>query len=68
MAKIIEVGYEKGVLKPLCPLPFREHEKIRITIEEEGRSVKASKGMFVGLNDNIIDEIALSPDYLPEEA
>ncbi len=68
MAKIIEVVYENGVLKPLSPLPFREHEKIRITIEEEGMSVKASKGMFVGLNDNIIDEIALSPDYLPEEA
>jgi len=68
MPKNIEVVYEGGVLKPLSPLQLKEHEKIRITIEEGESVVRATSGMFSGLDDNTIDEIALSPDFLPEEA
>ena len=33
MAFTIEAVYENGVLKPTEPLPFKEHEKVRITVE-----------------------------------
>lgn len=68
MPKNIEVVYEGGVLKPLSPLKLKEHEKVRITLEERESVVKATSGMFSGLDDNTINEIALSPEFLPEEA
>jgi predicted DNA-binding antitoxin AbrB/MazE fold protein len=32
MTLTIEAVYENGVLKPAQPLPFKEHEQVRITI------------------------------------
>ena len=64
----IEAVYEDGVLKPLFPLKLKEHEKVRIIVEEKESVVRATSGMFNGLDDNIIDEIALSPEFLPDEA
>ena len=32
MAITVEAIYEDGVLKPAQPLPFGEHEKVRITV------------------------------------
>jgi predicted DNA-binding antitoxin AbrB/MazE fold protein len=68
MPKNIEVVYEGGVLKPLSPLELKEHEKVRITLEEGGSVVIATSGMFSGVDDDTINEIALSPEFLPEEA
>ena len=68
MPKNIEVVYEGGVLKPLSPLKLKEHEKVRITLEEGESVVKATSGMFSGLDDNTINEIVLSPEFLPKEA
>ena len=64
----IEAIYEDGVLKPLLPLKLKEHEKVRIIIDEKESVVRATSGMFSGLDDEIIDEIALSPEFLPDEA
>ena len=36
MALTIEAIYENGVLKPAQPLPFKEHEKVTVTIEVDG--------------------------------
>ena len=62
MAKYIKVVYENGVLKPLSSLKLKEHDRLKITLEEES-VVKATSGMFSGLDDKTIDEIALSPQY-----
>lgn len=67
MPKNIEAVYEDGVLKPLSPLNLKEHEKVRISLEKES-IVRATSGMFGGLDDKAIDEIALSPQHLPEES
>jgi predicted DNA-binding antitoxin AbrB/MazE fold protein len=67
MPRNIEAVYEGGVLRPLSPLKLKEHEKVRITLEEESL-VRASSGMFSGLDDSLIEEVALSPEFLPEEA
>jgi predicted DNA-binding antitoxin AbrB/MazE fold protein len=52
----------------VSPLKLKEHERVRITLEERERIVRATSGMFRDLDDNTIDEIALSPEFLPEEA
>ena len=62
MPKNIEVIYEGGVLRPLSPIMLKEHEKVRITLEDEESMVSATSGIFSGLDDSIIDEIALSPN------
>ncbi|HZU37012.1 MAG TPA: antitoxin family protein [Gemmataceae bacterium] len=33
MAITVEAVYENGVLKPSEPLPLREHEKVRVSVE-----------------------------------
>jgi predicted DNA-binding antitoxin AbrB/MazE fold protein len=33
MALTIDAVYENGVLRPLQPLPLREHEKVSLTIQ-----------------------------------
>jgi len=68
MPRNIEAVYQHGVLKPLSPLKLKEHQRVRITVEKGESIVRATSGMFSGLDDNTIDEIALSPEFLPEEA
>ena len=68
MPRNIEAIYESGVLRPLAPLKLKEHEKVRITIEEGESIVRATSGIFSGLDDSTINEIALSPEFLPDEA
>lgn len=67
MAKTIEVVYEGGVLRPLSPLRLEEHEKLRITLEEKESVVRTTSGVFSGLDNRTIEEIALSPEFLPDE-
>ena len=68
MPKNIEAVYEDGVLKPLSPLYLKEHEKARISLEKRESIVRATSGIFGGLDDTTIDEIALSPKFFPEES
>ena len=68
MARNIEAVYENGVLKPLSPLNLKEHERVKLTVEEEKNSVRATSGMFSGVSNSVIDEVALSPEFVPEEA
>ncbi len=67
MSRNIEAVYEDGVLKPLSPLNLKEHEKVRISLDGES-VVRATSGIFDGLDDKAIEEIALAPRYLPEES
>jgi len=68
MTRQIEALYEDGVLKPLFPLKLREHERVRLILEEKETVVRATSGMFGELDHSTIDEIALSPKYLSEES
>ena len=68
MTRTIEAIFEDGVLKPLGLLKLKEHGKVRITLEETESVVRATSGMLNGLDDSIIEEIALSPEFLVEEA
>jgi predicted DNA-binding antitoxin AbrB/MazE fold protein len=46
MAITIEATYENGLLRPVSPLPLKEHEKVRLTIEPAEDWVQATAGMF----------------------
>ena len=36
---VVDATYEDGVLKPSQPLPLREHEMVRITVESHDKCV-----------------------------
>lgn len=73
MTITIEATYENGVLKPAEPLPLKEHEKVRITVEEDsawraGR-VRATAGLLEWKGDaETIERMALDPEFGIEEA
>lgn len=58
----IHAIYENGVLKPLAPLSFKEHEKVEIIIKEKASVASMSQGM-VPVNPDVIEDVALNPLY-----
>jgi predicted DNA-binding antitoxin AbrB/MazE fold protein len=63
MAIIVEAVYENGVLKPSAPLPFKEHEKVQITIQTVTSPLLAGYGLmgFTG-NAEEANYFASDPD------
>jgi len=51
MAIVVEATYENGVLKPAQPLPLREHEKVRVTIEPEVSWAERTAGLLKWTGD-----------------
>jgi predicted DNA-binding antitoxin AbrB/MazE fold protein len=68
MSLTIEAIYENGVLKPTQPLPFKEHEKVRITVRPSVSRVRQSAGLigWTGSQEDA-DFVALSPEIDPQE-
>jgi predicted DNA-binding antitoxin AbrB/MazE fold protein len=46
MAVMVDTVYEDGVLKPAEALPFREHEKVRVTVVPHSSWVQDTAGIF----------------------
>jgi len=63
MAITIEATYENGVLKPGQPLPFKEHEKVRVTLESKTSWVQRTAGImgFQGTQEEA-DFFAMDPE------
>jgi predicted DNA-binding antitoxin AbrB/MazE fold protein len=63
MGLTLEAIYENGVLKPSRPLPLREHERVRITVEQAVSRVRQSAGLigWTGSQEDA-DFVALSPE------
>jgi len=59
----VEAVYENGVLKPAQPLPFQEHEKVRVTVQPAVSRVRRSAGLigWTGSQEDA-DFVALSPE------
>jgi predicted DNA-binding antitoxin AbrB/MazE fold protein len=51
MAMTVEAVYENGVLKPSEPLPLKEHEKVRVTIEPNLSWVDRTAGIIPWTGD-----------------
>jgi predicted DNA-binding antitoxin AbrB/MazE fold protein len=58
---IVEATYENGVLKPAQPLPLKEHEQVRITVEPASNLVRATAGLIPCSDAKLIEHIALDP-------
>ena len=71
MSITIDATYEDGVLKPAGPLPFKEHESLRVTLEikpkvQQPTTKGRSSGRWQPLIDcddaELIVRTALDPD------
>jgi predicted DNA-binding antitoxin AbrB/MazE fold protein len=64
MALTIEAVYENGVLKPTQPLPLKEHEKVRITVEPELTWAERTAGMLQWTGDpEVLRRIAEDDEF-----
>jgi predicted DNA-binding antitoxin AbrB/MazE fold protein len=64
MAITVEAVYENGVLKPKQPLPLKEQENVRVTIEPALSWAERTAGMLKWTGDpDVLHEIATNPDY-----
>jgi predicted DNA-binding antitoxin AbrB/MazE fold protein len=63
MTLTIDAVYEDGVLKPSQPLPLREHERVRLTVQPTTGWVEETYGIL-GWNGNPAElrRLALSPE------
>jgi predicted DNA-binding antitoxin AbrB/MazE fold protein len=68
MSLSIEAVYENGVLKPVEPLPLKEHERVRLTIQQGDTPLLRAYGImgFKGTAEEA-DYFALDPELLDEE-
>lgn len=46
MAITIEAIYENGVLKPIQPLPLKEHERVQVTVETPPLNILQTQGIL----------------------
>jgi predicted DNA-binding antitoxin AbrB/MazE fold protein len=68
MTITVEATYENGMLKLKQPVPLREHEQVRVTIESAGSPLVQAYGMMGWTGDaETLERIALDPEFLPEE-
>lgn len=64
MTLTIEVVYENGVLKPAQPLPFKERERVRVTIETPPLDILQAAGIlgWKGTSEELAP-FALDPEF-----
>jgi predicted DNA-binding antitoxin AbrB/MazE fold protein len=62
MPVTIDATYENGVLKPLGPLFLREHQKVRITVEDPVDWVYRTCGIVPCSDQALIEWAAMDPD------
>ena len=64
MSLTVEAVYENGVLKPAQPLPLKEHEKVRLTVEPELTCAERTAGMLHWTGDpEILRRIAEDDEF-----
>jgi predicted DNA-binding antitoxin AbrB/MazE fold protein len=68
MAITVDAVVENGLLRPMQPLPFKENEQVRITIQPKKNWVQESYGLcgWKG-NTEELRRLALAPDLDLEE-
>ena len=64
MAITIEATYENGVLKPAQPLPLKEHDRVRITIEPAITLARQTAGMVPWSGDaETLERMVRDPEF-----
>ena len=69
MTITIQAVYEAGVLKPIQPLPLKEHETVTVTVHREPTVAQQTYGMMGWTGDAAtVERFALDPDLDPQES
>ena len=64
MPLTIEAIYENGVLKPTEPLPFKEQEKVTITVQSAPSLARQTAGMVPWTGDaETLERITRDPEF-----
>ncbi|HEY8506481.1 MAG TPA: antitoxin family protein [Gemmataceae bacterium] len=68
MTITVEAIYEDGTLKLAQPLPPRQHEKVRVTVETAASPLLRAYGIMGWKGDAAtIERLALDPEFDPQE-
>jgi predicted DNA-binding antitoxin AbrB/MazE fold protein len=69
MAIVVDATYENGVLKPDRPLPLKQHEKVRVTVEPTQPWAERTYGLVPWTGDpQTLRRIAEDPEFGIREA
>lgn len=73
MPIVVEATYEDGVLKPDRPLPLKERENVRVTVDEDAgwrvERVRATAGLVGWTGDAAtVERVALDPELDIDES
>ena len=64
MTLTVEAVYENGVLKPTEPLPFKEHEKVTVTVQPTMSLAKQTAGMVPWTGDDeSLERVTGDPEF-----
>lgn len=64
MSITVEATYEGGVLKPVSPLPLKEHERVLVTVESETSAARRTAGMLSWSGDSeVLRRLAEDPEF-----
>jgi predicted DNA-binding antitoxin AbrB/MazE fold protein len=68
MTITVEATYENGTLKLDGPLPFKEHERVRVSVQSEPASIMQAYGIIGWKGDHdTLERFALDPELDPQE-
>lgn len=68
MSITVEATYEDGVLKPARPLPFKDQETVRITVDAAGGWARRTQGMLRWTGDvDTLNRLVLDSDLEYEQ-
>ena len=68
MAIVVEATFERGILRPDQPLPLKEHERVRITVETQNTWAERTAGIIRWAGDaKTLEHFALDPGLDPQE-
>ena len=68
MSIIVEAVYEDGVLKLDRPLPLKDRQRVRVSVETEENWVQRTSGLLGWTGDaETVERFALDPEFNPHE-
>jgi predicted DNA-binding antitoxin AbrB/MazE fold protein len=68
MTITIEATYENGVLRPAEPLPLKESQKVRVTVQTQPADILQAYGIMEWKGDAAtVEHFALDPMLDPQE-
>jgi len=68
MAITIEAVYENGVLRLSTPLPFKEQQKVQVTVHTGASPLAQAHGIMGWTGDAVtLERFALDAEFDPEE-